>query len=256
MARIFITGSADGLGQRAAKQLIYEGHQVVLHARNDNRAEEALRLAPGAEGVVIGDLSTIDEMKSVASQVNALGQFDAIIHNAAVGYREPKRLETSDGLSHVFAINSLSPYVLTCLIQKPKRLVFLTSGLHLQGDSSLNDLQWEKRPWSGYSAYCDSKLHMVILAFATARKWPTVYSNAVGPGWVATKMGGVGAPDSLEEAPKTQVWLATSNDSAALVSGRYFYHKKIVDHHPAASDIDIQESFLATCEQYSGVSLQ
>jgi NAD(P)-dependent dehydrogenase (short-subunit alcohol dehydrogenase family) len=105
--RIFISGSADGLGLMVGQRLSELGHQVVLHARNSDRAKSALNRLPAAEAVVIGDLSTIEEMHSVAEQVNVLGSFDAIIHNAAVGYREPHRIETADGLSHVFAINSL-----------------------------------------------------------------------------------------------------------------------------------------------------
>ena len=66
--------------------------------------------------------------------------FDAVIHNAAVGYREPKRVETVDGLPHVFAVNSLAPYILTCLINKPRRLIYLSSGLHRQGDASISDI--------------------------------------------------------------------------------------------------------------------
>src|SRR5690606_14709882 len=115
-------------------------------------------------------------------------------------------------------------YLLTALIEKPSRLIYLSSGLHRQGDASLRDLTWESRRWSGYQAYADSKLHDLILSQAVARCWPDVYSNAVEPGWVATKMGGPGAPDSLEDAPKTQCWLAVSNDTRAKVSGRYFYH--------------------------------
>lgn len=255
MARIFISGSSDGLGQMAAKLLLNEGHQVVLHARNENRAKEAMHALPNAEGVVVGDLSSIAEMKDVAEQVNALGSFDAVIHNAAVGYREPRRISTVDGLSHVFAINSLSPYVLTALIHKPQRLIYLSSGLHREGDSSLKDLQWEDRAWNGYSAYSDSKLHNAILAFALARKWPDVYANALEPGWVATKMGGAGAPDSLTDAPKTQAWLAVSDDAAAKVSGQYFYHMKNREYHPAVSDVVVQDKFVAACEQLTGVVL-
>lgn len=255
MARIFITGSADGLGQMAANLLVKEGHQVVLHARNDKRVKEALAAVRGAEAAVAGDLSSIAETVQVAEQVNKLGSFDAIIHNAAVGYREPRRIATVDGLSHVFAVNSLAPYILTCLINKPKRLVYTSSGLHRSGDATLKDLSWENRLWSGYSAYADSKLHDTILAFAIARKWSGVLSNAVEPGWVATKMGGAGAPDSLEEAPKTQVWLATSTDEKAQVSGKYFYHKKLRDFLPAAADVAVQEKFLAECARLSGISL-
>ena len=253
MARIFVTGSADGLGQMAARLLVQDGHQVVLHARNETRGKEALAGVPGAETVVTGDLSSIAETKQVAEQVNQLGLFDAVIHNAAVGYREAKRIATADGLPHVFAINSLAPYILTCLITKPKRLIYTSSGVHRSGDTTLKDLTWENRAWSGYSAYADSKLHNIILAFAVARKWSDVLSNAVEPGWVTTKMGGAGAPDSLKEAPETQVWLATGTDKQALVSGKYFYHKKLRDYRSEAADVNIQEQFLSACSRLSGI---
>jgi NAD(P)-dependent dehydrogenase (short-subunit alcohol dehydrogenase family) len=255
MSRIFITGSADGLGKMAAKLLIEKGHQVVLHGRNQQRAEQALKANPSAEAVVTADLSSISATIDLANQVNQLGAFDAIIHNAAVGYREPKKITTPDRLPHVFAINSLAPYILTALIRRPKRLIYLSSGLHREGDSSLQDLKWEKRSWSGYQAYADSKLHNVLLAFAIANRWKDVYSNALEPGWVATKMGGAGAPDSLEKAPLTQVWLATANDPAVLHSGGYFYHMKPQIVHPAAKREEVQQRFLEKCQEFSGVAL-
>jgi len=255
MSRIFITGSADGLGQLAARLLLQQGHQVVLHARSDARAQAAQAGAPGAAGVVVGDLSTLAGMRQAAEQANALGPFDAVIHNAGVGFKEPSRGTTADGLPTVFAVNSLAPYVLTCLIERPARLVYLSSGLQREGQPSLHDLTWAQRPWSGYQAYCDSKLHDVWLAFAVARRWPQVLANAVTPGWVATKMGGPGAPDSLEEAPKTQAWLATSPDPAAQVSGRFFYHQRPQQPQPAASDEALQDGFLAECARLSGVEL-
>jgi NAD(P)-dependent dehydrogenase (short-subunit alcohol dehydrogenase family) len=253
MAKIFITGSADGLGKMAAELLVKDGHEVVLHARDEKRGKEALAGVPGAEAIVTGDLSSIAETREVAEQVNKLGAFDAIIHNAAVGYREGRRIETVDGLPHVFAVNSLAPYILTCLINKPKRLIYTSSGLHKSGDTSLKDLTWQRRTWSGYSAYADSKLHNVILAFAVARKWTDVLSNALEPGWVATKMGGAGAPDSLEEGPRTQVWLAVSYDEQAVDTGKYFYHKKPRSFLPAAADATIQERFLTECKRLSGI---
>ncbi len=254
MPRIFITGSADGLGMMAARLLVADGHRVVLHARSKKRANEALISVPGAEAAVVGDLSSIAETKKVAEQVNVLGAFDAVIHNAGVGYRESHRVPTVDGLSHVFAVNSLAPYILTCLINKPKRLVYISSGLHRSGDASLIDLPWDTRSWAGSSAYADTKLHNVILAFAVARKWKNVLSNALEPGWVATKMGGPGAPDSLEEGPATQVWLAVSEEKEALVSGKYFYHKKLRSSLPAAADTAVQEKYISECARLSGVS--
>ena len=253
MARVLVTGSADGLGQMAARLMVTDKHRVVLHARNGERASEALAAVPGAETAVVGDLSSIRETRDVADQVNGLGAFDAIIHNAAVGYRERRRVETVDGLPLVFAVNTLSTYILTALINKPKRLIYLSSGLHRQGDSSLRDLLWQERRWDGTSAYADTKLHDLIIAFAVARKWPDVLSNALEPGWVATRMGGPGAPDDLEAAPKTQVWLATSSEPGARVTGQYFYHMKRRASEPAAASVAIQERLLAECARLSGV---
>jgi NAD(P)-dependent dehydrogenase (short-subunit alcohol dehydrogenase family) len=254
MSRVFITGAADGLGQMAAKLMVRGGHRVVLHARSTDRAAEALVAVPGAETAVSGDLSRIEETRQVAAQVNQLGAFDAVIHNAGIGYREGRRIATADGLPHVFAVNTLAPYILTALIHKPKRLVYVSSGMHQSGDPSLRDLAWSARSWNGSSAYADSKLHDVILAFAVARKWQDVFSNALEPGWVPTKMGGPGAPDDLEAGPKTQVWLATSDDPAVKVSGQYFYHQKRRAPHPAASDERIQDRLIAECARISGVA--
>jgi NAD(P)-dependent dehydrogenase (short-subunit alcohol dehydrogenase family) len=255
MARIFITGSSDGLGKMAAGLLLNQGHRVVLHARNEQRAADALKGNPKAEAVFSADLSGIGQTVELAEKLSDLGHFDAIIHNAAVGYREPRKITTVDGLPHLFAINSLAPYILTALIKKPQRLIYVSSGLHRDGDSSLADILWEKRPWNPYQAYADSKLCNVLLAFAIADKWKDVLSNAMEPGWVATKMGGPGAPDSLEQAPLTQVWLASANDPEVLRSGGYFYHKKPAVFHPDAKNRETQELFLQRCAQISGISI-
>jgi NAD(P)-dependent dehydrogenase (short-subunit alcohol dehydrogenase family) len=255
MARVLITGSSDGLGRMAAELLIEQGHGVVLHARNPQRGEEAFDAVPGAEAVVIGDLASIAQTRRVAEQVNGLGLFDAVIHNAAIGYREPRRVATEDGLPQVFAVNTLAPYILTALIEKPKRLVYLSSGLHRNGDASLKDLAWEHRPWRGQQAYSDTKLHDVLLAFEVARSWPGVLSNALEPGWVPTKMGGSGAPDDLDQGHRTQVWLAVSDDPAATVTGGYFYHMRPRAPNPAARDVERQEELLDACKRFSGIDL-
>ena len=256
MARILITGSSDGLGLMAARLLVEDGHEVTLHAHNDARADDARNELPGANDVVVGDLSSISGMRQVAEQANALGKYDAVIHNAGIGYREPRRIVTVDGLSHVFAINVLAPYLMTALMSRPDRLVYLSSGMHRGGDPDLSDLQWERRPWTGSRAYADSKLLDVVLAFAVARHWPDVLSNALEPGWVPTRMGGPGAPDDLALAPVTQVWLATSDDPAATVTGSYFYHQRPRQTHPAASSLEVQEGLLEACGNLSGVELQ
>src|SRR5690349_6471284 len=193
MARIFITGSSTGLGLLAAQRLLAQGHEVIGHARNEQRAADLREELPGAP-IVLGDLSLIAETRSVAEQVNTLGQPDAVIHNAAV-YRLPRRIETGDGLCLTFAVNVLAPYLLTALIKRPDRLVYLTSGMQSSGTANLDDAQWTRRSWDWMQAYSESKLFDTMLALGVARRWPQVHANAVNPGWVPTRMGGTGAPD-------------------------------------------------------------
>jgi NAD(P)-dependent dehydrogenase (short-subunit alcohol dehydrogenase family) len=243
MARIFITGSADGLGQLAAKLLVSQGHRVVLHARNAERGRVAMEKVPGAEQVLLGDLSVNEETISLAEKVNAAGHFDAIIHNAAVYQSQA---------SEILAVNSLAPYILTCLIHKPERLIYMSSGMHHQGNPNLQNLSGTPVRCS----YSDSKLHLLILTKAIARKWPDVYANAVNPGWVPTKMGGPNAPDNLNEGSETQAWLAVSNTDEARVSGRYFFHKKEKYYSEAADDVIIQDKLLSLFEKISGIRFQ
>ena len=255
MARVFITGSSDGLGLMAARLLIEEGHSVIAHARSEQRAGETRAALPGAEQVVTGDLSSIEQTRGVAAQVNALGDVDAVIYNAGVGPYERRRIETADGLSHVFEINVLAPYILTSLIARPRRLVYLTSGMHRGGTPALDDPQWLHHAWRGSQAYSDSKLYDLALTMAVARRWPKVLSNAVNPGWVPTKMGGAGAPDDLAEGTATQAWLAVSDEPAALVSGGYFFHKQQHQFHAAARSPEVQDALTDYCARLSGIPL-
>jgi NAD(P)-dependent dehydrogenase (short-subunit alcohol dehydrogenase family) len=255
MARVFITGSSDGLGLMAAQLLVEQGHSVVLHARNQQRADETQSKLHSAESVVVGDLTSITQTRRVADQVNKLGTFDAVIHNAGIGHLEPKRIVTEDGLSHLLAVNTIAPYILTALITRPRRLVYLSSMLHQDGDPSLKDLMWADRPWLGQQAYSDTKLHDVLLAFAIARRWPSVLSNALEPGWVPTKMGGSSATDDMDQAHRTQAWLAASVDPAASVSGEYFYHMEKRRPLPAERDISTQDRLLDFCSRATGVEL-
>lgn len=230
MSRIFITGSTDGLGYAAARALIEEGHEVLLHARTQARTTVLSELAKQSLGIAIGDLSSSAETHKVAEQVNAFGRIDAIIHNAGV-YRVPTRSATAEGHARTLAVNTLAPYILTAEIQRPGRLIYLSSGMHRSGSSSLRDLDWVER------------------------LWPDVLSNAVDPGWVPTKMGGAGATDDLEMGHLTQTWLAVSDDPRAAVSGRYWHHRQVQNPAAAVSDAAFQDRLVDALAKLTGVSL-
>lgn len=233
MSKIFITGSAGGLGLLAAKALARDGHQVTLHARNRRRGDEALREVPAAAGVLTADLSDPGETRGLAEKANGLGAFDAVIHNAGV-YRAPSQA--------LLNVNILAPYILTCLMRRPARLIYLSSGMHLSGSARVTD----------HPSYADTKLFVLMLAKSVARYHTGVYANAVDPGWVPTEMGGPAAPDDLAEGYRTQVWLAAAEDPQALVSGQYFYHGQPALHNPAADDISAQDNWIRHCALLTG----
>jgi NAD(P)-dependent dehydrogenase (short-subunit alcohol dehydrogenase family) len=244
MARVLVTGSTTGLGLAAASSLCDGGHDVILHARNPRRATDLGKLA-GTCPVVIGDLSDLDETRRLAADVNALGTLDAVIHNAGI-YTDSQPNRGVDGHPRVLAVNVLAPYLLTTLIDRPSRLIYLSSGMHTSGRISLEDLDWTSRRWNGTQAYCDSKLLVTTLAAAVARHWPDVHSNAVDPGWVPTRMGGPHASDNLELGHDTQVWLATSDDPAATRTGLHWYHRQPTAPHNAVNDLAFQDQVMHT----------
>jgi NAD(P)-dependent dehydrogenase (short-subunit alcohol dehydrogenase family) len=252
MTRVLVTGSTDGIGLETAAQLLRLGHDVVLHARDERRA--ATPGLPDAP-VVVGDLASLAETKALGRDICAFDvAFDVVIHNAGIGGQDERRT-TVDGLERTFQVNTLAPYVLTALMPRPARLIYLTSGLESVGVADLGDLQYERKPWHGMQAYSDSKLLDVALAFAVARRWPQVLSNAVDPGWIRTKLGGANATDDLPEGAETQVWLATADDAAATVTGRYFKRRTDLKANPAAYDRSVQDGLLAACAALSGVEL-
>ena len=241
-SRVFITGSADGLGKATAKTLLGHGHRIVVHVRAKARLTAVQELLTQGAVAVVGDLADRDQVRGVAEQVNALGPLDVVIHNAGV----------YTGLS-VLPVNVIAPYLLSALIQRPKRLIYLSSGLHRGGRPELRGMDWSGRRSTG--SYSDSKLFVTTLAAAVARLWPSVLSNSVDPGWVPTKMGGPNAPDDLRLGHLTQEWLATSDDAEARTSGGYWHHQQRVEPHSAVQDPKFQDRLLAELAEFTGTPL-
>ncbi|MCZ8403817.1 short-chain dehydrogenase [Achromobacter xylosoxidans] len=231
-APVFVTGSADGLGHATAKNLLAQGHEVVVHIRSQARLSAVKDLVDQGAVATIGDLSDLAQIRDLANQVNAIGPMDAVVHNAGV---------LSD--SQVLVVNVVAPYLLTALIQRPKRLIYLSSSMHRGGRASLTGMDWTGRTSTG--SYSDSKLLVTAMAAAVARHWPDVLSNAVDPGWVPTKMGGPNAPDDLQLGRLTQEWVATSSDAEALTSGGYWHHQRREQPHAAVNDTRFQDLLLA-----------
>jgi NAD(P)-dependent dehydrogenase (short-subunit alcohol dehydrogenase family) len=242
MARIFITGSADGLGRAAAQTLLGDGYEVIVHARSSERLAVIDDLIGRGASAVVGDLADLNQTRAVADQVNRLGPVDAVIHNAGIYSGR-----------HIMPVNIVAPYLLTALIHRPQRLVYLSSGSHYGGRAEVAGVDWSGQRKTG--SYSDSKLFVTTLAVAVARIWPDVYSNAVDPGWVPTRMGGPGAPDDLRLGHLTQEWLATSDEPEACSSGGYWFHQRLRTPHPAVRDTHFQDSLLAALARFTGVPL-
>lgn len=241
-ARVFITGSASGLGYATAEKLLEQGHEVVVHVRSRTRMSAVEKLVEQGAVATVGDLADIVQIRDLARQVNDIGRMNAVIHNAGV----------ISGAS-LLVVNVVAPYLLTAMIERPQRLIYLSSSMHRSGRADLDGMDWSGRTATG--SYSDSKLFVTTLAMAVARHWPKAFSNAVDPGWVPTRMGGPSAPDDLRLGHLTQEWLATSDDAEALTSGGYWYHQQRQRPHSAVNDTRFQDRLLAELARATGTQL-
>lgn len=227
---------------------------MVLHARNADRAASTQKSVPNAEAVLVGDLRLMSEIKKLAEQANSLGNgtFDTIIHNAGIGYGGTSSREiTSEKLSAVFAVNTLAPYMLTCLMKKPtSRLLYMSSDSHYGGDETLRNITQSH-------SYSDSKLHDMMLANAFSRRWGDhIQVMSMHPGWVRTKMGGSMAPGGMDKPAKALAeWSVGQGKLASLKTGTYFTPGGEETTHPGAGNVKKQEELLKICKEVSGVSV-
>lgn len=238
MARILVTGSAQGVGRNAATALLDDGHDVLVHVRDKGRRGTVADLLDRGAGCVVGDLSRLDDVHDLAYQVVRLGGVDAIIHNAGSDDRD------------VLAVNVVAPYLLTVLVPAARH-VYTSSSMHRGGRADLRGLDWRR----GNRGYSDAKLYVTALMAAVARLRPCIASHAVVSGWVPTRMGGTGAPDPLELAHTTQVHLSTAPDDVVGRSGRYWHHMRTQRPAAVVDNPAFQDALLASLADETGVVL-
>ena len=175
----------------------------------------------------------------------------ATTDNAGIGYGATSSKEiTSDGISAVFAVNTLAPYILTCLMEKPKsRILFMSSDSHFGGDETLKDCT------TSFS-YANSKLHDTMLSKAFARRWTDVQSVSMHPGWLKTKMGGSSAPGTTAKSSQVLTeWSAGEGFAAKLSSGAFFTTDGEQSPHGGADNIKKQEELMKICRDISNVAV-
>ncbi|SDC35375.1 Short-chain dehydrogenase [Geodermatophilus telluris] len=245
MATIAITGSTDGIGRAAARQLLGDGHTVVLHARSVVRgepvAEELGRL--GDVRLVTGDLADLDEVRALADR---LGDVDALVHNAGV-WPSAGAAPSAQGHEIAFAVNALAPHLLTALVHERVRgrLVFLGSGMVGSGRVDPDDLGTPREP---RRAYADSKALDVVLSLGWARRLPALRVGAVDPGWVRTKLASAGAPGDVEDGG-ARVALAAAGDWP----GGYTAGRRPARTPRALEDTGLQDRVLAAMDELAGI---
>lgn len=275
---VLVTGATRGIGYAAAAALAGMGASVIVHGRDPARVEKACkhiaRAVPGSEvSGVVADLASLAEVRRLAREVaDSCDRLDVLLNNAGLVTR--KRELTVDGIERQLAVNHLAPFLLTNLLldklkaSAPARIVTVASRAHRRGELDLDDLNWDKRPYTGISAYGATKLANILFTRELARRLQGtgVTANCLHPGIVATNifsgMGFVGRIFGILSRPllmpasrgaKTSVYLASSPEVAS-VSGKYFDEAKPVEPKAPAMDDEAAKALWIASEQLTGLT--
>ncbi|MCY1143650.1 SDR family NAD(P)-dependent oxidoreductase [Actinoplanes sp. Pm04-4] len=255
MSRILITGSSTGIGQAAAVALVEQEHEVVLHARNERRAEQALAAVPGAAGAVVADLASFQQTRAMVAEAQKFGRYDTVVLNAGLGLKHATERElTVDGNELMFQVNTLSAYLVAALLPRPRRLIFTSSALASNGTLDLDDPNCAHRPFDGWQVYQDTKFHLILLALGIGRRWSGVESLAFDPGWVSTQMtlrNGDTAPLTPQHAGERLARLATADE----VPPDSYDTERAWRPGRNENDPGKQDGLLALCARLTGAAL-
>lgn len=263
---VLITGATDGIGKQTAYELLLKDADVIIHGRSEsksrNTADELKSLTGKTEvKFVFGDLSSLKEVESIATQLNSMNdKLDVLINNAGVYFHD--RELSADGYELTFAVNHLSHFYLTNLLLKnlknvqSPRVITISSIAHARAKFDINDLNAEKY-FSGYNAYAVSKLCNILFAFelAVREKNCGLLSNSLHPGVITTKLLQKGfnmSGASLKDGAATSIYLASS-DEVEGVTGKYFSSSKETASSILSRDRELQSQLWSISEQKCGL---
>jgi retinol dehydrogenase-14 len=197
---VLITGANSGIGFEAAVSMARMGADIVMVARNRQKAEAAIvaareRSGSGRFSLMLCDMSSMSDVRRLAAEVLAtIPRLDVLVNNA--GSVNDVRRITGEGLEQTFAANYLGHFLLTHLLlpllrsSAPSRVVNVSSIGHGHGDMDFGNLQFEKGGYSVMKAYGRSKLAQILFTRELARRLAEtgVTVNSLHPGAVATNI--------------------------------------------------------------------
>jgi NAD(P)-dependent dehydrogenase (short-subunit alcohol dehydrogenase family) len=268
---VLVTGATDGLGKAVATELARLGAGVLLHGRDEARAEQTLHetwAATGSEKLVWyrADLASLHQVRDLAEGVAAEQErLDVLVNNAGIGTTvagDRRRMESEDGHELRFAVNYLAPFLLTRLLERllvastPARIVNVTSAG--QAPIDFDDVMLERR-YDGVQAYSQSKLALVMLTLDLAEELSGsgVTANCLHPGtYMPTKMvleAGTSSRDSLESGVRSTMRLI-ADPGLERVSGQYFDRLQESLPHPQAYDADARRRLRELSERLVDLS--
>jgi NAD(P)-dependent dehydrogenase (short-subunit alcohol dehydrogenase family) len=246
-----ITGANSGIGKETALALAQMKANLVMVCRNKDKGESARREVSKKTGndsvdLLLCDLASLAEVRTLAAEVrNRYGKLHILVNNAGLFSFSGK---TEDGFESTFAVNYLAPFLLTNLLLEllesgaPSRIVNVSSVAHFSGHVDLESIEKGRGP-SGWGAYSNSKLALVMFTYELARRLrgTGVTANCLHPGAVATSIwripSGLMRPfmKSAKEGAETSIYLASAPE-VEQVSGEYFENKSARKSSEASYD--------------------